>query len=619
MKQALWAVGAFVAVLAMEGQPAQAVDQEAVDKAINRGVTFLKNPDAQNLAGAGVLSNKEKLVGVSALVGLTLLECGVAPDDKAVQHAIDEVRPGSVSLHETYSLALAIFFLDRLGDPADAPLIESMTVRLLAGQTRAGGWTYTCPDLAEAEVRRLTSHLKQQSELVGRREAPPEADPDAKPGKRTVKDLPKEIQDQLARINAIRASGPMFVDAGDNSNTQFATVALWVARRHGLPVDKALAQIDLRYRNSQNADGGWAYTPTPLGMNLPGIGDSSAAMTCAGLLGLIAAHGAVADNALANGKPVPELSADKVFKKGLATLGAAIGNPIGKRGVGDAPPTVQTVGGKSYYFFWSLERVAVILGLDTLDGKDWYTWGAEILLGNQMDNGSWAGEYPATVDTCFALLFLKRANLAADLTGHIKGKLQDEVTLKSGGVGGDVLKAQGLKSGLESKDKPHDEPTVSTKPKGPGESRLASEETEGGRMARELVRASPERRDELLDKYRDGKGVTYTEALAGAIPQMAGEDKRKAREALAGRLTRMKAETLGRYFQDDAAEIRRAAALAAAMKESKSLIPDLIPLLSDAEPDVARAAHAALKDLSGENLGPSAEEWKAWWKKQEGK
>ncbi len=100
---------------------------------------------------------------------------------------------------------------------------------------------------------------------------------------------------------------------------------------------------------------------------------------------------------------------------------------------------------------------------------------------------------------------------------------------------------------------------------------------------------------------------------------MDGAAKSNARDALAERLTRMKADTLVRYFKDQDAEIRRAAALAAAMKEEKVLIPDLISLLGDPETDVAKAAHAALKDLSGEKLGASADEWKAWWKNREGK
>lgn len=76
--------------------------------------------------------------------------------------------------------------------------------------------------------------------------------------------------------------------------------------------------------------------------------------------------------------------------------------------------------------------------------------------------------------------------------------------------------------------------------------------------------------------------------MAGAIPQLTGEARQAARDALADRLTRMKADTPARYFQDQDAEIRRAAALAAAQRDAKALIPDLIPLLNDAEPSVAR-------------------------------
>ena len=39
-------------------------------------------------------------------------------------------------------------------------------------------------------------------------------------------------------------------------------LALWVARRHGLPTDGALALVNARFRDSQNGDGGWSY-PLP--------------------------------------------------------------------------------------------------------------------------------------------------------------------------------------------------------------------------------------------------------------------------------------------------------------------------------------------------------------------
>jgi hypothetical protein len=612
MKRTL-VTGGLVVVWALTGLTARAADPTAIDKAIERGVAFLHGGGAANLDSNATAQP----VGASALVGLTLLECGAGPDDVVVHGIAAMVRPASINMHETYSLALSILFLDRLGEPTDVPLIESMTVRLLAGQGSIGGWTYECPAIGEAEVRRLTAHLKQQTEGIGKRERPKEGkedkDHDDKPLKRSVKDLPKEIQDQLRFISPAIRPGAI-QDASDNSNTQFATVALWVGRRQGLPVEKAMARLDQRFRATQNPDGGWSYNPG-------GGGGSTATMTCAGLLGLAVAHGSAAEVSLEKGKAAADPGKDRAIKAGLALLGTAVGKPAGKRPFG-APPVEMpsAIGGKSYYAFWSLERVAVALDLKTIGGKDWYAWGADVLLANQGQDGSWQGEYAAKVDTCFALLFLKRANLASDLTARLKGKLQDpgEVTLKAGGAGDDLLKEPaGFKSALE----PKDDPAGIGKPaKNPVEGRLPpSADTEGALMARELFQAPAERRGQLIEKYRDGKGVPYTEALAGAIPQMDGEAKGMARDALAERLTRMKADTLVRYFQDQDAEIRRAAALAAAMKEDKALIPALITLLDDAEPTVTRAAHAALKDLSGEKIGPSSDEWKAWWKKREGK
>ena len=69
---------------------------------------------------------------------------------------------------------------------------------------------------------------------------------------------------------------------------------------------------------------------------------------------------------------------------------------------------------------------------------------------------------------------------------------------------------------------------------------------------------------------RDAKGILYTEALAVAIPHLEGQVRKQAREALAERLSRMTSATLGLKLEDDDTEVRRAAALAVAMKEDKA-------------------------------------------------
>lgn len=75
------------------------------------------------------------------------------------------------------------------------------------------------------------------------------------------------------------------------------------------------------------------------------------------------------------------------------------------------------------YYLYGLERAMVVAGRPLLGVHDWYVDGAELLLDTQARDGSWSrgttrprsggavgGSDPLT-DTCFALLFLKRASL----------------------------------------------------------------------------------------------------------------------------------------------------------------------------------------------------------------
>src|SRR5205823_5281823 len=118
--------------------------QKRVNEAIDRGVQFLRNSQRRS----GSWETEPFALGYAALPGLTLLECGAAPADPAVQKAARfvraKVRDPKLG-HTTYQLSLAILFLDRLGDPTDKALIQTMALRLVAGQTSAGGWNYDCP------------------------------------------------------------------------------------------------------------------------------------------------------------------------------------------------------------------------------------------------------------------------------------------------------------------------------------------------------------------------------------------------------------------------------------------------------------------------------------------
>jgi HEAT repeat protein len=146
-------------------------------------------------------------------------------------------------------------------------------------------------------------------------------------------------------------------------------------------------------------------------------------------------------------------------------------------------------------------------------------------------------------------------------------------------------------------------------------------------LAEALLALTPDRQAAEIDRLREQKGTDNTVALATAIPYLSPEPRRKAREALADRVARMKPENIRVYMQDEVPEIRRAAALACAIKGAKQLVPQLIALLTDRETGVARAAYAALKDMTGQDFGPAANAddadrkraasaWTNWWKNQ---
>jgi hypothetical protein len=104
--------------------------------------------------------------------------------------------------------------------------------------------------------------------------------------------------------------------------------------------------------------------------------------------------------------------------RGLAALSKQFGKPQGHMD--------KQVDMEELYFLWSLERAAMLYNFADINGKDWYRWGAEILVTNQKKDGWWPGvepgkrgglyAYRATLCTSFALLFLKRSHPMKDLT-----------------------------------------------------------------------------------------------------------------------------------------------------------------------------------------------------------
>jgi hypothetical protein len=737
-----------LAVLVAATPVTQAANDKQIKEAIDRGVAYVKSLQRQD----GSWPFQES--GMTSLAGLTLIECGVPTHDPSIQSAATFVRNAIVTEDRTYSVALAIMFLDRLGEAVDVSLVEALGARLLSGQFADGGWTYRSGTellggqkdrLKEAVLRRVDSK-DRKAPTTEQRRAPTDISPETK----------GEIDNIVRRgpIAGANAGGGVgglngeIVQRPDNSNTQFAVLGLWTARRYGVPVQDALDRVEKRFRTTQNSDGGWGYMLPTANLNGRPTFDpnasSTSAMTCAGLIGMAMFHAAKGESTLrAGGKgkdgdstsapkksAIRDIARDPAIDAGLKYLGGALasapatkqpppmpprggvgpgagqqppagaeptpkgrpgqggakgppregapregaqpkedvgeppqkGRPAGVGGRppdgqfppgfpgpgGQAPPGFQPPNGQMprggfemptknlmamgrvYYFLWSLERAAVAYGLRKIGDKDWYDWGANFLLGDQEKDGSWQGihgKYGA--DTCFALLFLRRADLAKDLSDSLRGQAS-ELRVRPGGLKpGESIKpvrspfddGTGNNGGGGAVTRPNQ--GDGGKPKPPP----ANVDPIVAKLGTELLDAPAAKWDEVLAKLRDAKGSEHTQGLAYAITQLEGEQKKKARDALAERLAKLKSTFLATYMSDDDPELRRAGAIACALKEDMTHVGKLIELLEDRERTVERAAYWALKELTKQNFGPAAnatdaeksaavKSWRDWWKKQ---
>src|SRR5579884_2138707 len=245
-----------------------AEEQHRVDLALARGVWFLK--DHQLPSGTW---SDDKPVGYAALAGLALLECGVPADDPVVQKAAAFVRREvmrNLPAFAVYQYALALLFLDRLGDKTDEELIRRLGLSLvLAQHPGEGAWGYEVVPLDRLDPAAVPQLLERLAD-------------EGKP---------------LAEWRKAALKGGDFTPGNwDNSNTQFAVLALWVAGRHGVPIRRTMTLAEKHFRNTQvrgevpdprrfnrNLDGSWYYRTQESANDWP-------TMTCSGLLALAVAH-----------------------------------------------------------------------------------------------------------------------------------------------------------------------------------------------------------------------------------------------------------------------------------------------------------------------------------------
>ena len=197
----------------------------------------------------------------------------------------------------------------------------------------------------------------------------------------------------------------------DNSNSQFALLALREAERAGAKVTEPTWRRALDYwKRQQKPDGSFCYGMTNV---------STGSMTCAGIASLTIASGQVS-----------ALDAE-VTPEGVKCCGGAEGEDVAiERAIDWLGRNFSVRRNPSanrhyYYYMYALERVGRLAGRRFIGDHDWYREGVEALLdGQDKFDGYWNGDDPI-VSTAFAVLFLSKGRRPI-LIAKLKHQPQDD-------------------------------------------------------------------------------------------------------------------------------------------------------------------------------------------------
>lgn len=318
---------------------------ERIDAAIDRGVAWL-------LAEAKPGGHYGD-VGKTALAAFTLQHAGLA-----------ETQPG----RDAARLAKALRWLDRFGH---------------ARKARRDPKAQTYDLSLQLMLLRLRGRVEDRARM-------------------------QRLADQLVGRQAHNGQwwydgrGLPHIDVGDNSNTQFALLALGHAQAAGLDVPAACwRRARAWWTQSPGAKGGFGYASG-------GSAKSAAtgSMTAAGIASLALCDAALTEPA----GHEAALRARAVQQRAMRFLAEVFSVTRNHGPTPKAKRQKQRNAGRGWlhYYLWSVERAMVLAGHERLGTLDWYAAGAARLLATQQKDGSWRQEMPLYA-TCFALLFLTRA------------------------------------------------------------------------------------------------------------------------------------------------------------------------------------------------------------------
>lgn len=196
----------------------------------------------------------------------------------------------------------------------------------------------------------------------------------------------------------------------DHSNSQFALLGLRAAADRGVEVPERVWRLAKEHWTGALARedayaGGWGYRS--------GGPASTGSMTCAGVCSLLICHRYLNPPPPGDGRKGHDHSR-------VPGVGAGLGWLDGRFRTARNPQGSDTW---FYYYLYSIERTGVLAGVQDFGGRDWYREGALQILRRLEPGGGWgrSGEGADLADTCFALLFLRRATRRLYEVGGVPG------------------------------------------------------------------------------------------------------------------------------------------------------------------------------------------------------
>lgn len=192
-----------------------------------------------------------------------------------------------------------------------------------------------------------------------------------------------------------------YPSGADNSNSQFAMLALDDAERAGATVSDNTWRLALDYwREQQNPDGSWGYTA--------GERNGTGSMTCAGIASVVIAISRLSEgDAKIDGTRVQccaDRQTDDAVERALEWLGRRFRVDSNPEGSGNL---------WTLYYLYGVERTGRLTARRFIGGHDWYREGTAALVRTQ-DSLSGFWKYPGHAEdqpqiaTSLALLFLAK-------------------------------------------------------------------------------------------------------------------------------------------------------------------------------------------------------------------